>query len=109
VELGLPLTNRKERLEELATNVMETSGIKEFSFTSHRSEVYGETIDVLSNFEVASGAMGPHPLDSNWGISDPWVGIGFGLERLLMVRENFQNIQRAGRALVYLDGERLNI
>ena len=109
VELGLPLTNRRERLEELATNVMETSGIKEFSFTSHRSEVYGETIDVLSNFEVASGAMGPHPLDSNWGISDPWVGIGFGLERLLMVRENFQNIQRAGRALVYLDGERLNI
>jgi phenylalanyl-tRNA synthetase alpha chain len=109
VELGLPLTNRKERLEELATNVMGTSGIKEFSFTSHRSEVYGETIDVLSNFEVASGAMGPHPLDSNWGISDPWVGIGFGLERLLMVRENFQNIQRAGRALVYLDGERLNI
>lgn len=109
VELGLPLTSRKERLEELATNVMGTSGIKEFSFTSHRSEVYGETIDVLSNFEVASGAMGPHPLDSNWGISDPWVGIGFGLERLLMVRENFQNIQRAGRALVYLDGERLNI
>jgi len=109
VELGLPLTYRKERLEELATTVMETSGIKEFNFISHQSEVYGETIDVLSDFEVASGAMGPHPLDSNWGISDPWVGIGFGLERLLMVRENFQNIQRAGRALVYLDGERLNI
>jgi pyrrolysyl-tRNA synthetase-like protein len=109
VELGLPQTQRKERLEELATIIMETCGITEFSFISHRSEVYGETIDVLSDFEVASGAMGPHPLDSNWGITDPWVGIGFGLERLLMVRENFQNIQRAGRALVYLDGERLNI
>ncbi len=109
VELGLPLIRRKERLEELATTIMKTSGIKEFSFVSNRSEVYGETIDVLSGFEVASGAMGPHPLDSNWGITDPWVGIGFGLERLLMVRENFQNIQRAGRALVYLDGERLNI
>jgi len=109
VELGLPLTQRKERLEELATIIMETCGITEFSFISHRSEVYGETIDVLSDFEVASGAVGPHPLDSNWGITDPWVGIGFGLERLLMVRENFQNIQRAGRALVYLDGERLNI
>jgi len=109
VELGLPLTQRKERLEELATVIMETCGITEFSFISHRSEVYGETIDVLSDFEVASGAIGPHPLDSNWGITDPWVGIGFGLERLLMVRESFQNIQRAGRALVYLDGERLNI
>ena len=109
VELGLPEAKRKERLEELVTIIMDASGIKEYSFASHRSEVYGETIDVLSNFEVASGAMGPHPLDSNWGITDPWVGIGFGLERLLMVRENFQNIQRAGRALVYLDGERLNI
>lgn len=109
VELGLPLNSRKERLEELATVIMKTCGISEFRFISRKSEVYGETIDVLSGFEVASGAMGPHPLDSNWGITDPWVGIGFGLERLLMVRENFQNIQRAGRALVYLDGERLNI
>jgi pyrrolysyl-tRNA synthetase-like protein len=109
VELGLPLAQRKERLKELATIIMETCGITEFSFISHRSEVYGETIDVLSDLEVASGAVGPHPLDSNWGITDPWVGIGFGLERLLMVRENFQNIQRVGRALVYLDGERLNI
>jgi phenylalanyl-tRNA synthetase alpha chain len=109
VELGVPQAQRKERLEELATLIMETCGIAEFRFTSHRSEVYGETIDILSDFEVASGAVGPHPLDSNWGITDPWVGIGFGLERLLMVRENFQNIQRAGRALVYLDGERLNI
>jgi pyrrolysyl-tRNA synthetase-like protein len=109
VELGLPLKQRKERLEELATIIMEASGITEYSYVSHRSEVYGETLDVLSDIEVASGAMGPHPLDSNWGITDPWVGIGFGLERLLMVRENFQNIQRAGRALVYLDGERLNI
>jgi phenylalanyl-tRNA synthetase alpha chain len=109
VELGLPLDQRKKRLEELATLIMETCGIKEFRFVSHQSEVYGETIDVLSGFEVASGAVGPHPLDSNWGITDPWVGIGFGLERLLMVKENFQNIRRAGRALVYLDGERLNI
>ncbi len=109
VELGTPLGERKERLEELATIIIEASGITEYSFVSHRSEVYGETIDVLSDFEVASGALGPHPLDSNWGITDPWVGIGFGLERLLMVRESFHNIQRAGRALVYLDGERLNI
>jgi phenylalanyl-tRNA synthetase alpha chain len=109
VELGLPVDQRKKRLEELATIIMDAAGIKDYVFSSHQSEVYGETIDVLSGIEVASGAMGPHALDSNWGITDPWVGIGFGLERLLMVRENFQNIQRAGRALIYLDGERLNI
>jgi len=109
VELGLPEIRKKERLEELARIIMEACGITRYEFASHRSEVYGETVDVLSGFEVASAAMGPHPLDSHWGIVDPWVGIGFGLERLLMVREEFQNIQRAGRALVYLDGERLNI
>jgi phenylalanyl-tRNA synthetase alpha chain len=109
VELGTPAAKRKERLEELATIILKTSGIKEYSFVPHRSEVYGETLDVLSDIEVASGALGPHPLDAHWGITDTWVGIGFGLERLLMVRENFQNIQRGGRALVYLDGERLNI
>lgn len=109
VELGLPEVGCMERLKELAGVVMAASGIANYGFAPHRSEVYGETIDVLSGFEVASGAMGPHPLDSSWGITDPWVGIGFGLERLLMVREDFQNIQRAGRALVYLDGERLNI
>lgn len=109
VELGLPESYKKERLEELTKIVMDASGISEYDFASHRSEVYGETVDVLSGFEVASGAMGPHPLDSRWGITDPWVGIGFGLERLLMARQKFQNIQRAGRALIYLDGERLNI
>jgi len=37
------------------------------------------------------------------------VGIGFGLERLVMVNKGYQNIQRVGRALMYFDGVRLNI
>jgi phenylalanyl-tRNA synthetase alpha chain len=109
VELGLPEEKGKKRLHELATIVMKAAGIKNYTFTSHQSEVYGETTDIVSDTEVASGVVGPHPLDTEWGIIDPWVGIGFGLERLLMVREKYQNIQRAGRALIYLDGERLNI
>jgi phenylalanyl-tRNA synthetase alpha chain len=109
VELGLPEEQGKTRLHELATVVMKAAGIKDYTFSSHQSEVYGETTDIVADIEVASGAVGPHPLDNNWGIIDPWVGIGFGLERLLMVREKYQNIQRAGRALIYLDGERLNI
>jgi phenylalanyl-tRNA synthetase alpha chain len=109
VELGLPEEDGKKRLHELAATVMKAAGIKDYTFTTHHSEVYGETIDIISDIELASGVVGPHPLDAAWGILDPWVGIGFGLERLLMVREKYQNIQRAGRALIYLDGERLNI
>jgi len=109
VELGLPQKKGKKRLQELAAIVMKAAGIENYTLISHQSEVYGETTDIVSETEVASGVVGPHPLDTEWGIIDPWVGIGFGLERLLMVREKYQNIQRAGRALVYLDGERLNI
>jgi phenylalanyl-tRNA synthetase alpha chain len=109
VELGLPEEKGKKRLTELATIVMKAAGIKNYTFITHKSEVYGETTDIVSDIELASGVVGPHLLDTEWGIIDPWVGIGFGLERLLMVREKYQNIQRAGRALIYLDGERLNI
>jgi phenylalanyl-tRNA synthetase alpha chain len=59
--------------------------------------------------EIGSAAMGPHPLDRPWKITDTWVGIGFGLERLLMVAANSSNLARMGRSLTYLDGIRLNI
>jgi hypothetical protein len=59
------------------------------------------------DLELGSGAMGPHPLDDAWGIVDPWVGIGFGLERLLMVKERRKNIKSVARSLTYLDGVRL--
>ena len=75
------------------------------------SEVYGEMVDV--EVERRRGLLrrpcGPHPLDGNWGIVDPWVGLGFGLERLLMAREGYPNIERAGRSLSYVDGVRLNL
>lgn len=95
-------------MEELVCLVMKASGIKRYRLVS-KPEVYGETIDVVSDLEVGSAAMGPHPLDVPWGIFDPWVGIGFGLERIAVVREGFQNIQPVGRSLEYLDGVRLNI
>ncbi len=109
VELGLPEKTKTERFEELAALVMKTAGIQNHKFTRHQSEVYGETIDIDSTIELASGVIGPNPLDSRWEVVDNWVGIGVGLERLIMVSEKYQNIQRAGRALVYLDGIRLNI
>lgn len=109
VELGLPAEDREHRLEDLIALIMRVSGIKTYRLSTRPSEVYGDTLDVVSGVEVGSAAMGPHRLDAHWGIFDPWVGVGFGLERLVMVREGFQNIQRVSRSLEYLDGVRLNI
>jgi phenylalanyl-tRNA synthetase alpha chain len=111
VELGLSLEHRVERLKELASLVMAAVKINEYQLVSKSSEVYGETMDITANTEIelCSAAMGPHPLDDAWGIVEPWVGLGIGLERVLMVNEGYQSIQRAGRSLIYLDGIRLNI
>lgn len=109
-ELGTPLIERHKRLEELAQVVMAAAGIEEYGLVSESSVVYGDTVDVMKGeVELGSGAMGPHFLDEKWGIFDPWVGIGFGLERLLMIREGAQNVQSMARSLTYLDGVRLNI
>jgi phenylalanyl-tRNA synthetase alpha chain len=109
VEMGLPEGDRQARLEELVHVVMTACDIEHYELVMKPSEVYGDTIDVVSGIEVGSAAMGPHRLDTHWGIFDAWVGVGFGLERLAMVKEGFQNIQRVSRSLAYLDGVRLNI
>jgi phenylalanyl-tRNA synthetase alpha chain len=53
--------------------------------------------------------MGPHPLDIAWGITDTWVGIGFGLERLLMTAAGESSIGRFGKNLSCINGVRLNL
>ena len=108
-ELGLPEDQRQQRLEELASLIMDTAGITDYQLELTNSVVYGDALDVVKGIELGSSAMGPHVLDDQWGIIDPWVGIGFGLERLLMVKEGAQNVQGMGRSLSYLDGVRLNI
>jgi phenylalanyl-tRNA synthetase alpha chain len=112
VEMGLPVDQRKDRIKELGAMVSEAAGIKEYRFEKITSEIYGDTIDIVAGkdqLEVGSAAMGPHPLDRPWKITDTWVGIGFGLERLLMVAQNSSNLAKMGRSLTYLDGIRLNI
>ena len=110
VELGLPAQDTEARLRQLAGIVLEAAGIGVHEFVQTHSEVYGNTIDVeVGGVEVCSANIGPHPLDDNWGIVEPWVGLGFGLERLLMTREGYANIERAGRSLIYADGVRLNL
>jgi phenylalanyl-tRNA synthetase alpha chain len=112
VEMGLPVDQRKMRIKELGTLISEAAGLREYHFEKITSEIYGDTIDIVAGeeqVEVGSAAMGPHPLDRPWKITDTWVGIGFGLERLLMVAQKSSNLAKMGRSLTYLDGIRLNI
>lgn len=112
VEMGLPPEDRQERLEELTALVVTAAGIDDYELQSESSAVYGETIDILAGdnqIEIGSSAFGPHPLDRAWKVTDAWVGIGFGVERLIMVSEKSENLARTGRSLAYLDGVRLNI
>ena len=111
VELGLPQEDRVERIKQLASLLMRAAGIDNYQLVTESCGVYGETMDIVTDTgtELASAAMGPHPLDDTWGIVDPWVGMGMGLERVAMAKQGYQNIQRTGRSLIYLDGIRLNI
>ncbi len=110
VEVGTPSEERRSRLEELARLVLTAAGIDRFELQTVESGVYGDTVDVLvDGIEVCSTAMGPHPLDDAWGITETWVGLGFGLERLLLARDAHQNIERVARSLSYLDGVRLHL
>lgn len=110
VELGVPEGQQNERLRELGSMIMDEAGISNYNFEITESEVYGQTVDVVQgDLEMGSGAYGPMKLDEQWGIFNPWVGIGFGLERLAMVLQGHRNIRRVGRSLSYLDGARLNI
>lgn len=121
VEMGLPAESCEERLRELAAVVMTAVGIEGYRLESEDSVVYGSTVDIMvpiggteaaeeedALLELGSGAWGPHPLDRGWGITEPWVGIGFGLERLLMAREG-GSLGRWVRSLGYLDGTRLTL
>lgn len=112
VEMGTPLEERAERLKELASLVAATSGLVDYRFDTEESTVYGTTIDVVAgdeNIEVASGAVGPHPLDIAWGVTDSWVGLGFGVERLLMTTAGEKSIGRWGKNLSYVNGIRLSL
>ncbi len=112
VEMGLPEDQRQARLEEMAALVSAAAGVDDYVIRTEESAVYGETIDILAGedrMEIGSAAMGPHVLDQAWEVTDAWMGIGFGLERLLMIQQKSRSLGKMGRSLAYLDGIRLNI
>jgi phenylalanyl-tRNA synthetase alpha chain len=111
-EMGLKEEARQTRIEELAALIAQAAGLGEHRLESQESAVYGKTIDIIAGdpgIEVGSAAMGPHELDKAWRVSVPWVGIGFGLERLLMITRGGRSLGRMARSLTYLDGVRLNV
>ena len=67
--------------------------------------VYGATVDVMhGDLELSSAVVGPVPMDIDWGVNKPWIGAGFGLERLLKAKYNFKNIKRGSRSEYYYNG-----
>lgn len=99
-----------ERMKYLAKGAMKAIGIDKYNLVVEESEVYRETLDIeVDGLELASGAYGPHFLDSKWGVFDTWVGIGFGIERIAMYMGNHQTIKRVGKSVTYIDGSPLNL
>ncbi len=112
VEMGLPEEGRHDRLKEIGKLIADTAGLGSYRFETEESVVYGDTLDIVAGsegIEVASGAMGPHSLDSAWNITETWVGLGFGLERLLMLSQGSASIGKWCKSISYVDGIRLNI
>lgn len=112
VEMGMDPAERRDRLEYLAHRVMAAADIMDYCFETEDSKVYGSTLDLLAGedrIEVASGAMGPHPLDGPWDVTDTWVGMGFGLERLIMISNKDTSIGKWAKSLSYLDGISLKL
>ena len=111
VELaGVEDGQQPERLTALAKQAMEAIGIQDYQLEREASSVYGETLDItVGGMEVASGSTGPHPLDGNWGVFDPWVGIGLGLERLAMALSGVDAIKSLGRSTGFLGGYTLSV
>ena len=111
VELdGVAEGQQMDRLRQLATGAMEALGMDDYQLVEEESEVYGATLDIeVEGVEIASGAFGPHFLDEKWGIFQPWVGIGFGIERIAMIKGGYRTIKRVGKSISFLDGSPLHL
>lgn len=99
-----------ERLKEIIDIVTRAVEFPSYKLKNVKSEVYGKTTDVIiDENEIASAVVGPHPLDKNWGIFEAWAGVGFGIERMAMVKSNTKRIKHVARSLTYLNGASLDV
>lgn len=96
------------RLNTYIGDIMGAVGL-EYETSREESDVYVETLDVeVYGTEVASGAVGPHRLDPAHDIHHPWTGIGFGLERLLMLKNGRSSTKKTGASISYINGRRMD-
>jgi len=99
----------RENLEALIKEFLDFMEI-DFEIIGDSCMVYGDTLDVMhGDLELSSAVVGPVPMDRDWGIDKPWIGAGFGLERLLKVKHDFKNIKRAARSESYYNGISTNL
>lgn len=107
VELG-PEGDPVDSLKTYIGDVMGAAGL-EYTLSREESDVYVETLDVeVDGTEVASGAVGPHRLDAAHDIHEAWAGVGFGLERLLMLSNGRSSVRKTGKSNTYLDGYKID-
>lgn len=98
-------TDPELELRSLINLLMSAVEISDYKVVESVCQVYGKTLDIeFNNMEVSSCAIGPITIDANWGILEPWVGMGMGLERVLMIKHNLNRIKPFGRNLNYLNG-----
>jgi phenylalanyl-tRNA synthetase alpha chain len=66
VEMGLPAETRQERIRELGALVSTAAGVSDYRFETVTSEIYGDTVDIVS---------GKDSLEQRW---DPihWIAPG---------------------------------
>jgi pyrrolysyl-tRNA synthetase len=99
----------RENLEAIIREFLDYMEI-DFEIVGDSCMVYGDTLDIMhGDLELSSAVVGPIPLDREWGIDKPWIGAGFGLERLLKVKHSFKNIKRAARSESYYNGISTNL
>lgn len=99
----------RENLVQLIDEFLTHLGIS-YEIEGDECMVYGATVDVMhGDLELSSAVVGPVPMDMDWGIDKPWIGAGFGLERLLKAKHNFKNIKRGSRSEFYYNGIHTNL
>lgn len=107
VEVG-EIENKEERAREMIDEVM--NPFAGYEIEEKQSNVYGKTLDIeVNGLEIASCVIGPHPLDDNFSINKPWIGIGMGIERLIKSIKKNNSIKSYARSLSYQNGIRLEI
>ena len=107
VDMG-PQGDTVEKIKHYIDVVMKTVGL-DYELVDEESDVYKQTIDVeVDGEEVCSAAVGPHVLDPAHDVHEPWCGAGFGLERLIMMKDGDGSVKKTGRSISYLNGYKIN-